>query len=92
MTEKMGSAISPHDAQVDVNKSRLTGPIITPPAQLSIDLSTASEAEVQAHLDQIFLYRQLGGRPAIQVYSPAAGSQVVLYCDGVGGSHEVKPA
>jgi len=90
MSETVGSAISPHDAAFDLNNARLSGPIITPPSTLTIDLATASETEVQAHLDQIYLYRQLGGRPAIQVYSRAAGSQVVLYCDGVGGSHEVK--
>jgi len=88
-----GSAISPHDvATGDINKSRFSGEIITPPAQLSIDMSTATEADVQAFLEQIYLYRQLGGRPAIRAYSPAAGHEVVLYCDGVGGSHEGKTA
>lgn len=86
-----GSAISPHDAVGgDLKKATLSGEIVTPDPVQTIDLSTATTEEVEQHLANILLYRQLDGRPAIFVYSPANGHYVHLYVDGPGGSHEAK--
>jgi hypothetical protein len=86
---KIGRAISPHDAVGgDLAKATFEGPIVTPDPVHEVDLATASAEEIEAHLQSILLYRQLGGRPAIRIYSPAAGHTVLLYTDGPGGSDE----